>query len=457
MSEDRSDQLHVLIERLRAVDPMDIVRRYDAEFDIPLDNSVATGVLRLQDAFEPHAIVVDPADDNSAGLPTVRFVGAHWCGMVAHDVNYRLAEGLQLVQASQGAAAALLAAWNRRPDDVTGDAAYVLCRWFDGAGKLRYRLGAHARARRSFQTAVHVAEQARLWWALPDLRSNLRRGEFEELRQAVAQGPRFRERRDDLLTALTGLAADCVEEAAARGIPLDRPDAGPTGHDHRQVEFLRGYSSVLHNLAVTLKESGSPAASLEVSRRASGISERLGDRYREAQAVNHQAALAQARDDRGTARAHYDRVLLLGWNRGALIARQNLATLQDEPQAVLQDLRRLADDLASAAGGERSTDIDIRWYTVNKMADTVHRLRLGGRDAVREVDDRKLGLARLVRPVVAIPSYKQEYANQIRPTFLAVAGRALARGRPDDALAHVEESSARDLLDMMSSTTLPTL
>jgi hypothetical protein len=78
-------------------------------------------------------------------------------------------------------------------------------------------------------------------------------------------------------------------------------------------------------------------------------------------------------------------------------------------------------------------------------------------------------MARSVRRVVAIPSYKRAYAVAVRPSYLeqvaALIGSPVDEARPFDvakkaedieaALGLTEESSARELLDMLSAGALP--
>lgn len=463
-----SPDLDDVVARLHALDPAEIVRRYDVEFDVPLRNNDAVGILRILNAFEPDGLVLDPVDVEHAG-PLVASVGAHWCAIVADDVQYRLLDGLHLVEESQKAATALRewwdldARWRTLAATDRTRIGYVLARWFDGAGKLRYRLGAFSRARLSFEVAVEVAAAAELWWTLPDLRSNLLRARFEELRQAIRSGRRFEERLQELRAQLEELEADCKAVARRERIRLSRPReavarrlSAPT-----DLEFLRGYSSVLHNLAVTEGEGKRHAKSLAISRRAAAISTALGDRYRQAQALNHQATMTSALGDPARARRDYERVIGLGWRRGALIARQNLASLHTNPAEVVAGLRSLLHELERpAARGRQATDIDIHAYTVTRLNAAATRSVIAAdlvEELAEEIEVGRLVMARSVRQVVAIPSYKQEYAVGIRPTYLGAAERALEQGHEDVALGYVEESSARDLLDMMASSSLPTL
>lgn len=469
------DMSAAILRYVGSVEPLAIIRRYDVDFDAPLRNSLAVGMLNMAGAFNPLPILHAGDTRDVYDTALVSTVGAHWCDIVRADVGYQLLDGLRLVNASREDAEQLHVMWRKGPaqgaDDET--VAYVVARWFDGCGKIRYRLGAYTRARISFQTALTVVRRARLWWLQPDIQSNFLRGRFEELRQAMQPGASLRQGVSRLAVGCRALDKRCRSEAEARDIDVDRPGdvAARRPRDLKALEFLRGYSSVLHNTAVALADQGRFDASIALSERALTISRELHDEYRQAQALNHQAILAGKVQDEVSSEELFREVTRGQWQRGALIARQNLARLKGGAGG-LRDLRGLLDELrrdSPGVGRTAGTDIDFHAYTVRAFDDTA-RAMSGRRLSVRlekEVSGRRLEMARSVRQVVALPTYKRGYATGIRPTYLAATDSALQAGatatgaardaKHDEAMSLVEESSARELLDMMSSASMPTL
>ncbi len=431
-----------------AHDINELLLRFDADFDIPLEHGLAIGILRMRDAF--------------AGVghgPAVR-VGAYWCDIVRADVEYDLLDGLRLVEASRPDAERLRDSWLRGeiPAEDTFTR-YVTARWFDGTGKIRYRLGSYARARMSFETAVEVAAESGLWWCLPDLRSNFLRAGFEELRQTT--GTEILERHlDDLVNELVRARDETLEVGRAHRIG---PAVAATTEKARTREFLRGYSSLLHNIAVALKEQGHRDDSWSASVEALEISRGLKDGYRAGQSLNHQAQI-----DADRASALYVELLEGEWQRGKRIARQNLARLRGGLRGATE-IRALLDELNDDPAGGRGAgvDIDIHAYTV-RLYDDIVSGAAGDiepdryRGLLDDVSNQRLEMARSVRRAVAMPAYKRAYASAIRPSYLErVAGLVDAGDLPDntveEAFGLTEESSARELLDMLSSSTLPQL
>jgi hypothetical protein len=85
----------------------------------------------------------------------------------------------------------------------------------------------------------------------------------------------------------------------------------------------------------------------------------------------------------------------------------------------------------------------------------------------RDARDRELAMARSVRQVIALPAYKRAYSRTVRPIYLQTIERHVNAEEPgeeqseaerrEQVLSLTEESSARELLDLISSTTLPLL
>ncbi|MFF7213737.1 CHAT domain-containing protein [Streptomyces sp. NPDC008238] len=435
------DPVAAVLELIGQLDVEDVILRFDVDFDVPMRQDDALRLLRLaagSDRGRP--------DDVRA---TARRVGAHWCEIVHADVAYRLFTGLQLIKASRDDARLLhdLHLRGALPADDPF-AAYALARWFDGEGRIRYRLGSFTSARISFGTALDVAEQAGLWWAVPDLRSNRERARFEE------QGQASRDGRTGSATAgfageLEVLLEEIEELAHLHGVGLVAPPTPDAPVRHR--EFLRGCSNALHNLAIALREAGQPARSLEVTSRSLAISRGLSDAYRVAQSRTNQALC-----DPENARQHFEELLDLPWSRGRAIARQNLALRSGGGQGLAQ-LRQLLDEIEqdeSADGHHAGLDVDFYAYTVRGYQRTAEGLPPDSRP--EDVLTRRLGLARSVRSAIALPAYKRTYNRHMRPAFLHATAEAVVRGHDRQAdqeriLSLVEESAGRELLDLLGS------
>ena len=198
------------LERLVAqIDVAKLIETFDADFDVPLAYGTVIGVLYMKRAFEPRP------DQDTADLAVT--VGAYWCDIVRSDVEFDLRHGLARIDESAADAERL--SLTVRAGNGSGDfPAYVAARWSDGAGKILYRIGSHARGRMRFADACALAGMHDLWWCLPDLRSNLLRARLEEARQAVGQGA---DRPGEVIGELRAERQLCEQVAAGRRIPVD--------------------------------------------------------------------------------------------------------------------------------------------------------------------------------------------------------------------------------------------
>ena len=453
------EELERLVEQF---DAAKLIETFDADFDIPLAHGTVIGLLHMKRAFE-----ISP-EQGIADLAVT--VGACWCDIVRSDIEFDLRHGLARIDESAASAERL--SRMVQAGDASGDfPAYAAARWSDGAGKVLYRIGSHARGRMRFADACALAEANRLWWCIPDLRSNLFRARLEEAQQAEGQ---WADRPEEVIEALKAEKWRCEETAADRAIPLD----GQRSAAARDREFLRGYSSLLHNLSWAIQNTD-PASSLATSEHALAISSGLGDWYREAQALNHQALVIDRHHTRvGREKAEaeelYERLLRLPWIRGRRIAIQNLARIRGD----LTGARRLAqllDELTAEGlgrGGSAGLDIDLRAFTVRAYASVADKLaRTQPSPETRELEQdarkRELQLARSVRQVIALPAYKRAYSRTVRPVYLeSIKRRISTKAREDqrtqaerweEVLSLTEESSGRELLDLISSTSLPLL
>jgi hypothetical protein len=449
-----------ILTRIRNIDPVEVIKRFDADFDIPGRAAEAVGLLRLADAFSP------------AQTTTVRAVrvGAHWCELIHADVQFDLAHALALIEESEADAARLAGG-----DLSDPFSAYCLARWYDGSGKVLYRIGSHARGRMNFALATETARKHGLWWCLADLESNWLRGRLEEARQAGAAGPESDA--DRALAELEEAVRRSEATASERGIRLG-PEPVIASH-HQDREHMRGYSSLLHNLSFAIKKKD-PARSLALSQRAAEISTVLDDSYRLAQALNHQGLIIRENHamlglQRGDADEKFQQVQALGWQRGRHIAEQQLAQGRDPRTGALQlaALLQRIDQEAGRLGRAAGLDIDLRWFTVDafeRLAEAHAAAAPSGDEEAERLQhdafDAKLDVARSVRRVIALPAYKRAYASTVRPTYLQRIGRILggltAGGATDqegreNVLSLVEESTGRELLDLISSVDLPTM
>jgi len=439
-----------------------LIETFDADFDIPLAHGMAIGLLYMKRAFETSP------EQGTADLAVT--VGACWCDIVRSDVDFDLRHGLARIDES-AASAERLSRMLQGGEASGGFLAYAAARWSDGAGKVLYRIGSYARGRMMFTQACALAETNHLWWCFPDLRSNLFRARLEEARQAGSQEAA---RSEAITGELTAEKRRCEAVAAERGIPL----GGQQPAAAQDREFLRGYSSLVHNLSWAIQDSD-PAGSLAASEHALAISRGLGDWYRQAQALNHQALVidrhhARVGREKAEAEELYERLLQLPWIRGRRIAIQNLARIRGGLTGARQ-LAGLLDELTAEGmgrGGSAGLDIDLRAFTVTAYAAVAARLAAArpGPEAgelERDARQRELQLARSVRQVIALPAYKRAYSRTVRPVYLETIERRMSTEDPRDPLAEAErweeilslteESSARELLDLISSTSLPLL
>ncbi|GAA1655382.1 CHAT domain-containing protein [Catellatospora bangladeshensis] len=437
----------------------DLVQAYDVDYDVPFRHGLAGGVLQLKQAFRP-------VPGAGAGR-LARRVGAYWCDIVRADVELDLQQGLALVDASRADAARLTELLDPSDEDLFP--AYAAARWHDGAGRVLYRSGSHARGRMHFTTGLEVAERHGLWWCLPDQRSNVLRARLEEARQAA---PEVMARRTaEIIAEMAAEAARCEQAADEAGVPRDG-NALPL--DRRWREFLRGYSNVLHNLSFALHHDRQPVAALGRSLRSLAVSEALGDSYRQAQSLNHQAIVIGAHHvalhrDPAEADALYRRILHLRWARGRRIAQQQLARRKGGFEGAAELAGLLAELAAESAatGGAAGLDIDLRSFTVScyqgvsaGLPDTEE-----GRAARADAAGRELEMARSVRQVIALPAYKRAYGGAVRPVYSRRIAHLIEqpatgsgdRDRYEEILSLTEESSGRELLDLMSTAALPQL
>lgn len=474
----------------------EIVTTFDTLTDVSFRHDECLERLAGLGAFSP------PDTEEDAAL--AEFVGAYWCRLVSADVLYHPAEGLEAIEASAEMAERLLRKVLCRPfsrgqtdtnDDYPTFQAYAASRWFDGAGKIKYRLASYSESRLKFQQSVKIAEHAHLWWCLPDLRSNLLRAEIEELKVAGMQ-----ERILEFVAKYRALKAQIIEMGKRKGLfdvngRLRGADLECLPHRHR--EFLRGVSSISHNLSLALFET--PAVpdksqrSLKESKFSETICKRMKDDYRRAQAILHQARLAESSKSSESWRAAkhlYETVNKARWVRGQRIARQNLSKLRGlstekggdgDPAGAIDDFTTLFDEIdreQTSSGNNPGLDLHFHAYTIDAFETVIgdeFAKRSLSKDFLetcrKRLDDERKKVIRSFRRVVVIGTYKNSFSKLIRPIFMKwvadlLEGEPIQNGPnqtagggriiPDspgvrEAVSLVEESAARELLDLVKA------
>lgn len=444
------DLLTLIREKIAQFDVKNLVYSFDADFDLPFLHPEALGLLEMKGAFTPVG-----ADADGPAL-AVR-VGAFWCRIVSDDVRFDLAHALAAIERSQADAKRLRVHFGEFES-------YAAARWADGTGKVLYRTGSYPRGRILFQDACGIAEERGLWWCLPDMRSNYLRAQLQE---AQIAGERSKE---PVHAAVAALRAEITHQetvAAAEGVPLTGVPA-PAPVRHR--EFARGYFSLLHNLSIALHQSGDEAGSVELAERGQRLATSSNDEYRQAQALLQriQPLMSRIRGEAhaaDTARELLDVLHGLRWNRGKLIARQQLAVLRGGAEGIrdlLGQIRSSTDEPGALTG----LDVESNAFAATRALSLVDDLPLDEQDHWRkEIRRVQETVARSVRQVIALPAYKRSYSRAMRPVYLAGV-RELMDEEPEglsdserweQALALVEESTGRELLDLMASAALPTL
>ncbi|GAX36538.1 CHAT domain-containing protein [Nodularia sp. NIES-3585] len=458
----------------------DIIRSFDVDFDIPFEHDVSIGLLLITGAFKPNS----PLEDR---------VGANWCQIVVHDVNYRLLEGLETIEKSKSDAEKLTQFIKHLNFDSTNNIdkyqAYVAARWHDAAGKIYYRVGEHTEARLNFEQAEKIVQSAKLWYCLPDIKSNFLRANYEENRIVSHQ--------IDLASAYEELRLNTLDIAKNKNIKIPEPGKQNIYLQQESVEnreFLRGLASILHNESVEYAKQGKIGLSLELSRKSEVICRSLSDKYRLAQALNHQAIRAlvaiedriknplpeahqkfeevktafQSQDLYNIALELFIQVKNMPWKRGRQIAEQNIAKIYayegNFSKAV--EVIKLLDELESerqVRGGDLGLDNDFYSYTVIALETVINTAEKAnvenlGDYSIGELRKRlqkeKLTEIRSTRKVVKVSMYKRDFANKFSPTYLGLIADELNNDW-EKAFSLIEEASCRELLDLLQTQNFP--
>ncbi len=444
---------------LESQSPKEIIVSFDTDYDIPFRHNHAIGLLYMLGAFECPKY-------NEFSTPALAvYVGASWCRLVSEDVRYRLLDGIEVIEASQKHADWLeedvLVRCAESACPIENDdlifSAYAVARWLDGAGKIKYRAGNHTEGRMLFDRAVKVCRTANLWWCEPDLISNFLRAKFEELRIVKDKTVVFEEIKRSIALA--------ERQCQLWNLPMPaREGEANSYHDLevRKREFLRGFSSLLHNFSVTAAKDD-PNAAVNASTLSEAICLANGDDYRFAQAKLFQAQNKQQQGDAAAAIELFKKITEGQWRRGRLIARQNLARIEgaENIEQRINHLKAIFDEISadnSGRGGQVGLDLDFHAYTVGALGAIVQNTKAINsvpqpvRDNwFRLFDEQRTLMIQSLRRVVLIASYKQKFSKWVYPIFLERIQRAMNATELEHGFSLVEESSTRELLDLMGT------
>lgn len=478
----------------------ELILTYDVRFDVPGRQGECLGQLEMLGAFDR----VAEASVKSAGevARLAVHVGAYWCRIVRHDVAHRIVHGLEDVEESRPDAEALAGhVSSLRPEETPRIAGYAAARWYDGAAKIHFRMGDLATARMWFERAIALAKHAQISRILPDLKSNHIRADFDERDMAGNTEATVKLRKDyeDLVTRTEEqLSAEGIDaksvcdgywselegalsersglslEALNKTFPsfLTRKEGQGEWSDKAR-EMLRGYCSAQHNLSIAHRDdrTSSIKASRDASECSAAVAWALGDRYRLAQALNHRADLREREGNDPEAETLCRLVLLLGWARGERIAKQMLARIEARRGSLFK-AKPFIDELFLAMrrdrarrGGDLGVDVRVHHYSVGALKKVLEIRRKDApkaepeEEAEREEAERLLEqeegeTIRSVRKMVKVATYKTAFASFMQPFFLRRVEAKVAT--PDsqrdawmEAISLVEESSSRELLDVL--------
>jgi hypothetical protein len=450
----------------------------------------------LYDTHQAYDLIIPALDLNQFTTDSIAaaslFVGSSWCHIVYYDVTHRLQNGMQMIEKSKTAAKELLEQLTRTNSTDTF-AWYVVARWHDGAAKLLYRLGDHTQSRFWMSVALNLASRgSSKSVCFYDVFSNQTRNRYEEKRQAGLSEMQSaeaidREVKEQIIEAIEKLP-DALRLYARGSGKLDAFLKTAQAASTEERELLRGLCSLYHNWSSLPTTTRSER--LSKSKLSEFIARALQDGYRLCQTLNQQASLQQD-DNPELATTLWQQVIADGrWIRGSLMARQNillqdyvltksgqsfherrailvqafdgLIALADEIQQRSQILKLEEDILAPAV-----LDIDLYGWTIQGAASRLNKLsRFVSSDEplddgrtlahletrlMREVEQ----MLSLYRSVIKVATNKHAYATQFNWAYDRLISSAQSRNKVGEALYWVEESTSRDVLDMVSTNIQP--
>lgn len=286
---------------LAAMEPREILARFDSERDLQLRHHEALGVLRVLRAHKSEDLAVR--------------VGTAWAHLLHADRSHLVRDGLAWLDESRPAVARLEASAEASADPF---AAYVLARWHAAAGRIRFRCGDARAARLELTAAAKRCTRKDLWFCRPDILTDLLRVQidtyerdaiptavrrFEKLREVMN---RLAGRRGIDLGAVASLAGELAHHLSAGGIgelgvSRDRLAAVigvcDDRESRRRCEMLRGLVNLHFNRALLLAPdpkrgwAGDRDRSRELAWWCARVAFGVGDRYRLALALRHLTSL----------------------------------------------------------------------------------------------------------------------------------------------------------------------
>ncbi len=300
------------VRALVAMEPREILARFDSEHDLQLRHHEALGVLHALGAHESEDLAVR--------------VGTAWAHLHHADLAHLLRDGLAWIEESRAIVAELEASKQASADPF---AAYVLARWHAAAGRIRFRWGDAWAARIELTAAAKRCTRADLWSCRPDILSNLVRVQVDEharagtpaaMETAVRRFSTLREvmnrlagRRGIDLGAVSSLAGELARHlngGGTGGLGASRERLAEVigicdaREWRRRCEMLRGLVTLHFNRALLLVPdpergwAGDRDRSRELAWWCARAAFGVGDRHRLAQALRHLASLDQEKPSR---------------------------------------------------------------------------------------------------------------------------------------------------------------
>ena len=419
------DRLSAWKRDLDKTNAQEIIRAFDVEFDMTMNQYLALQALRLIDAFE------SPNGGDIENLAI--YCGACWCKIVTYDVRdeYLLARETIRESAPLAKELAEKVAEGALSSNLDEFPRYVAARWHDAAGKIFYREKRYLAANRYFKKASELASNTTTLPCLADITSNNIRNEYE-LDNSVGSGKPIHH--------YVGKLIDEIKKYKGEEDP----------------EIRRGVAGMYQNKATIQwrHKGGGPYAhdrAIESAKESLRISKELEDVYRWAQAMFAIAHAEKEKENYCSAKRHLEQLQRekkhIG-GRNLRLVQQNLAEIYaikkdtsrakkkfDELLSEVTDRRRLR-------GGDLGHDLPFHHWTI-KLMEKLGLLK--GNELVEHLREVIEG----GRRVLDVGHYKQLYSKDIFPIYCRLIESM--ENRPDEQFRLVEESSGRELMDIVLS------
>ena len=419
------DQLSAWKRELDKTNAREIIRAFDVEFDMTMNQQLALQALRLLGAFE----TPNGGDIEKLAI----YCGACWCKIVTHDVwdEYLLAR--ETIQESVPLAKELAEKVSEEEPNTNMDEfpRYVAARWHDAAGKIFYREKRYTAAGRCFKKASELASNATTLPCLADITSNNIRNEYE-LDNSVGSGKPIHHYVGKLIDEMNKYKGE------------------------KDPEIRRGVAGMYQNKATIQwrHKGGGPKAharAIKSAKESLRISKGLGDIYRWAQAKFAIAHAEKAKKNYCSAKRHLEQLQRekkpIG-GRNLRLVQQNLAEIYaikkdtSKAEKMFNKLLSEVTDRRRLRGGDLGHDLPFHHWTIELME------KLGllkGNDLIEHLREVIEG----GRRVLDVGHYKQLYSRDIFPIYCRLIESM--KNRPDEQFRLVEESSGRELMDIVLS------